>query len=316
MTATSANGLALMWEILYIAASNRLPIVMAVANRALSAPINIHCDHSDSMGARDSGWIQIHSSTVEEVYDNVIQAVRIGETDDVRLPVMVMFDGFIISHLLERVRVLPDQAVRLFVGPPSPVNSLLDVENPLTYGPLDLFDYYFEHKRQQVEAMKNSVRAIRAVGKEYGRLSGRSYDFFEECSLRDADVAVIALGSTAATIEGMLPEIRDKGIRGGLIKLRVFRPFPADRLVRRLSKMKAVAVLDRSASFGAEGGPLFLEVSSALGRAGAKTKVTNYIYGLGGRDMPHKLIGEVFDDLTRIKRGRLKPGIRYLGVRE
>jgi pyruvate ferredoxin oxidoreductase alpha subunit len=316
MTATSANGLALMWEMLYIAASYRAPIVMAVANRALSGPINIHCDHSDSMGARDSGWIQIYSSTVEEVYDNVIQAVRIGESKDVRLPVMVMFDGFIISHLLERVRVLPDKKVQSFIGPPRPVYSLLDIDHPLTYGPLDLFDYYFEHKRQQVDAMEYAEKAITDVGKEYGQVSGRLYGYYEAHELDDAEVAVVALGSTASTIKGLIPEIRDERIKGGLLKVRLFRPFPTRDVVRRLSATKAVAVLDRSASFGADGGPLYLEVSNALGRAGAKTKVTNYIYGLGGRDISHEHIMRVYQDLTRMARGRLKPGTRYLGVRE
>lgn len=316
MTATSANGLALMWEVLYIAASYRAPIVMAVANRALSGPINIHCDHSDSMGARDSGWIQMHSSSVEELYDNMIQAVRIAEAEGVRLPVMVMFDGFIISHMLERVRVLPDKDVQSFVGRPKSLYPLLDIDHPLTYGPLDLFDYYFEHKRQQVEAMEHAVKAIADVGKEYGRLSGRPYGFYEPCELGDAEVAVVALGSTASTIKGMLREVREDGIRGGLLKMRVFRPFPAKDVVKHLSKTKAVAVLDRSASFGAEGGPLYLEVSSALGRAGAKTKVTNYIYGLGGRDISHENIARVFKDLKKMARGQLGPATRYLGVRE
>ena len=180
MIATSANGLALMWEIVYITASSRLPIVMAVVNRALSGPINIHCDHSDSMGCRDAGWIQIYSENCQEVYDNMVQALRISEHKDVLLPVMSTHDGFIISHTVERVDALKDEEVKKFVGEYKSLYPLLDVSKPVTYGPLDLQDYYFEHKKQQAEAMKIAKRVILEVGEEYGKLSGRSYGLFDE----------------------------------------------------------------------------------------------------------------------------------------
>lgn len=264
MTATSSNGLALMWEVLHIASGNRLPIVMPVANRALSAPINIHCDHSDAMGARDSGWIQLWSENAQEAYDNVIQAVRLAEDPNVLLPVMVCFDGFIISHALLNLLVLPDEEVREFVGPYRPQYSLLDPERPVTVGPIDLYDFYFEHKRQQAEAMAEARRAIPEVAAAYEAVSGRRYGFYDTHRLEDAETVVVALGSTAGTARFVVDELRRTGRRVGLLKLRVFRPFPAREIARALSGAKAVAVLDRSDGFSGEGGPLFAEVRAAL----------------------------------------------------
>ncbi len=313
MTATSANGLALMWEIVYIAASNRLPIVMPVVNRALSGPINIHCDHSDTMGARDSGWIQIYAENCQEVYDNLIQAVRIAENPGVLLPVMTTHDGFIISHTMERVDTLPDEQVKKFVGERSPKFPLLDTAHPVTYGPLDLQDYYFEHKKQQAEAMKAAAAAILKAGEEYGKLSGRSYGFFDEYLTADADYIVLALGSGAGTAKAAADELRERGWKVGVLKLRVFRPFPAKELAAALSGAKAVAVLDRSEGFSGIGGPVFQEVRSALYRASA-IPVSGYVYGLGGRDLRIDQVGQVFYDL---KQGRYhEENACHLGVRE
>lgn len=313
MSATSANGLALMWEIVYIAASNRLPIVLAVVNRALSGPINIHADHSDSMGARDASWIQLYSENSQEVYDNVIQAVRIAENKDVLLPVMTAHDGFIISHTVEGVDTLDGDAVKKFVGEYKAQHPLLDVANPVTYGPLDLQDYYFEHKVQQAEAMKKAKDIILEVGKEYGELSGREYGLFDEYRTEDADYIVIALGSTAGTAKAAVDELRAGGEKVGVLKLRVFRPFPGPEIARALSGAKAVAVLDRSESFNSISGPVFAEVRSALYRKG-DLPVSGYIYGLGGRDITPEMIAGVFGDL---KEGRLhEDTAAYLGVRE
>jgi len=317
MTATSANGLALMWEIVYIAASLRLPIVMPVVNRALSGPINIHCDHSDSMGARDSGWIQLYSENCQEIYDNIIQAVRIAESKEVLLPVMVTFDGFIISHAMERVEILDDEEVKNFVGKYKNPYPLLDISNPVTYGPLDLYDYYFEHKRQQVEAMERTPEVIQKVGEKFAKISGRSYDLIEGYKLEDTDLVVVAAGSTAGTIKEVVDELREEGVKAGLLKIRCFRPFPVREIKEALKKAKAVAVLDRSASFGAEGGPLFLEIRSSLFEEAKKIPVVNYIYGLGGRDISIKQIRSVYQNLQRIAQtkevGKL---VDYLGVRE
>ena len=313
MVATSANGLALMWEIVYIAASNRLPIVMGVVNRALSGPINIHADHSDSMGCRDSGWIQLYSENPQEVYDNLIQALRIAEHKDVLLPAMSTHDGFIISHTVEGVDVLEDDEVKKFVGEYQAKYPLLDVSHPVTYGPLDLQDYYFEHKKQQAEAMKKAKQVILEVGEEYGKLSGRTYGLFDEYYTDDAEYIVVALGSTAGTAKAAVDDLREKGEKVGVLKLRVFRPFPAPEIVRVLAKARAVAVLDRSEGFSGIGGPVFQEVRSALYRK-SELPVSGYVYGLGGRDITPEMIAGVFSDL---KAGKIfEEEAHHLGVRE
>jgi pyruvate ferredoxin oxidoreductase alpha subunit len=316
MTATSANGLALMWEIVYIAASYRLPIVMPVINRALSGPINIHCDHSDTMGCRDSGWIQLYSENAQEVYDNILQAIRIAEHPDVLLPVMVTFDGFIISHTAEVLEGLEDAEVRSWVGEYKPKYSLLDTGEPLTFGPLDLQDYYFEHKRQEVEGMRHAPAVISEVGKAYGELSGRPYGLFEEYQLSDAELIVIALGSTCGTAEAVVDDLRAEGLAVGLLKIRSFRPFPEAEIARALSGAKAIAVLDRSISFGAPGGPVHKEIKAALYGSGASAGIVNYIYGLGGRDISTEQIRSVFDDLKAVATaGTPSDNVRFVGLR-
>ena len=312
MTATSANGLALMWEIVYIAASTRLPIVMAVVNRALSGPINIHCDHSDTMGARDSGWIQLYGEDSQEVYDNIIQAVKIAENSNVLLPVMATHDGFIISHTKSRVEMLEDKEVQQFIGEYKPDHPLLDVDHPVTYGPLDLQDYYFEHKRQQAEAMRNAQEVIVQVGKEYGKLTGRDYGLFEEYRTKDAEYIVICMGSAAGTAKDAVDRLREKGKKCGLLKLRVFRPFPAEELAKAILRAKVIAVMDRADSFNAIGGPVFAEVRSALFKK-TEADICNYIYGLGGRDVTVEMIASVFEDLEK---GNYSEKASYLGVRE
>ncbi|MBM4431788.1 MAG: pyruvate ferredoxin oxidoreductase [Chloroflexi bacterium] len=319
MTATAANGLALMWEELYIAASMRLPVVMSVVNRALSAPLNIHCDHSDTMGARDAGWIQLYSETGQEAYDNTFQAIRISEHPDLLLPVMVMQDGFITGHAVELVEMADDAAVRSFIGTYKPKYSLLDVDHPMTFGAWDLYDFYFEHKRQQTDAMSKAMKVIVDVGKEFGRTFGRSYGIFEPYGMDDAEMAIIVLSSTAGTARTVVKKLRQQGVKIGLLKLRVFRPFPAQELVEALQNVKAVAVLDRAISFGAMqgAGPVFLETCAALYAAEAKTKAVNYIYGLGGRDVFPEYIESVASDLQQIaETGKVKSLVSYLGLRE
>lgn len=317
MTATSANGLALMWEIVYIAASTRLPIVMPVVNRALSAPINIHCDHSDTMGARDSGWIQIYSENAEEVYENIIAAVKIAEHKKILLPVMVCQDGFITSHAVEGIVTFPDDKVKKFIGEYTLEHSLLDVERPVTYGPLDLQDFYFEHKRQQAEAMKNSLKSIPEVLAEFNKTFGKSHDLVEEYELKDAEVAIVVMSSTAGTAKVVVDELRKKGMKVGLLKPRFFRPFPKERVVKALSKLKAVAVLDRSESFAGTGGPLFSEVKAALYESEKQPLIADYIFGLGGRDIFPEDITKVYNDLEEIKKTeKVKSFVNYLGVRD
>jgi pyruvate ferredoxin oxidoreductase alpha subunit len=317
MTATSANGLALMWEMLYIAASLRCPIVMGVVNRALSGPINIHCDHSDSMGARDAGWIHLFSENSQEAYDNTLQAVRIAEHHDVFTPVMVTLDGFIISHTLERVEILDDEQAKKFVGEFVPRYALLDTKNPVTMGPLDFHDFYFEHKRGQIEGLEKSRAVVREVGKEYGKLSARHFDYFELYKMEDAEIAVVALGSAVGTARGVVDELRDKGKRVGLIKFRVFRPFPRKEIAEVLKNLKALAVMDRSNSFGAYGGPVFAEIRSACYGTGLDIPIVNYIYGLGGRDTTFEEIGRLYSEMEQVvSSGKRPEEIRFLNVRE
>ncbi|MCX7712020.1 MAG: pyruvate ferredoxin oxidoreductase [Clostridia bacterium] len=318
MTATSANGLALMWEILYIAACSRLPIVMACVNRTLSGPLNIHNDHSDSMGARDSGWIQLYSENNQEAYDNMLMANRIGEHPDVMLPVMVCQDGFITSHAIENLELLEDDKVKAFVGEYNPKEYLLNKENPISVGPLDLQAHCFEHKRQQAQAMMNAKKVILEVSAEFAKLTGRSYGLFEEYMTEDADVCMVVLNSTAGTAKYVVDQYRAAGKKVGLIKPRVFRPFPVDELTAALSKFKAIAVMDKADSFNAAGGPLFTEITSAMfGKGVVAPKVINYIYGLGGRDVRSGDLEIVFNKLLEIaSTGKVDSVYNYLGVRE
>ena len=317
MTATNSQGLALMWEIVYIASSLRLPIVMPIVNRALSAPINIHCDHSDSMGARDSGWIQIYCENGQEAYESVLLAVRIAENEEILLPVMVCLDGFITSHAVERIELLEEKVVKDWVGERKAKYSLLDLKNPVTYGPLDLQDYYFEHKRQEAEAMRRAYSAIPKVVDKFEKLVGKRYDYLEEYKMDGAELAVLCLSSTCGTAKTTVDHLREKGIKAGMVKLRFFRPFPANELVNSLSKAKTVAILDRSDTFSNRGGPVFNEIRSAFYEKDNKPLIINYIYGLGGRDISVEDIEKVYTDLEKIlKQKKVETLVNYLGVRE
>ena len=318
MTATSSQGLALMWEELHIAAGMRLPIVMANANRALSAPINIHCDHSDIMGARDTGWVTFFAETAQEAYDNTIMAVRIAEHPDVMLPVMSTLDGFITTHSIDRVDVLDDASVSGFVGEYRPKNPLLNTEAPALHGSFaGLGGPFFEFKRQQREAMESARTVIKQVGDEYAQISGRPFDVIDTWGMDDAETAIVVLGSTAGNARHVARELRAQGQKVGVIKVRVWRPFPYAELAAALKGVKAVGVLDRAESFGAEGGPLFLEVRGALYDLAERIPVVGYIYGLGGADVKLELIERVYQDLSDIAAGSAVPGsFVYLGARE
>lgn len=320
MTATAANGLALMWEMLYIAAGMRLPIVLTVVNRALSSPLNIHCDHSDAMGARDSGWIQIYAETGQEAYDNTVQAMRIAEHPDVLTPVMSCQDGFITGHGVERVGILPDEAVKQFVGEYKPRYALLDTDNPVTFGAWDFTDYYFEHKRQQSEVLNTCLPIIENVFGEYEKLSGRPQPVIETWEMDDADYGIVVLSSTAGTSRAVAREFRKKGIKVGIVKPRLYRPFPAKYILDAIKGCKAVAVLDRAISFGAPQGqgPLFTDITSALYNEGISgLNIVNYIFGLGGRDILPEQIASAITDLQKIASdGQRGTMVRYLGLRE
>jgi len=317
VTATSSCGLALMWEMLYVVASARLPVTLACVNRALTGPININNDHSDSMGARDAGWIQIYAETNQEAYDNFVQAMRIGEHKDVRLPVMICQDGFITSHAIENIELIEDDKVKAFVGEYHPENYLLKKENPMAVGPYDTAAYYMEHKKQQAEAMRNAKGVILEVAKEFEAMTGRHYSFFEEYMMDDAETAIVVIGSSAGTAKAAVNELRAQGKKVGLIKLRVFRPFPMEEIAQALSKVKAVAVMDKAESFSACGGPLFAETRSAAYDLKNRPAMINYVYGLGGRDVRVEDIQHVYAELEKIaKTGETGEVYRHLSVRE
>lgn len=316
ITATSSCGLALMWELLYVASSSRLPITLALVNRALTGPININNDHSDSMGARDAGWIQIYAENNQEAYDNYIQAMPISENPDVRLPIMICQDGFITSHAVENIELEDTEAVRGFVGEYHPENYLLKHENPLAVGPYGISPYYMEAKKAQAEAMKRAKKVILEIGKKYGEMTGRAYGFFETYRLEDADTAVVLIGSSAGTARATVDTLRAQGRRVGMLKLRVFRPFPFDEIAEALSGCKAVAVMDKAESFSAAGGPLFAETRSALYDLENRPKAINYVYGLGGRDFRVEDCTEIFDQLDEIvETGKSGEVYRHIGQR-
>ena len=317
MTATSANGLSLMWEMIYIASSLRLPIVLSLVNRAVSGPLNIHCDHSDAMGVRDAGWIMLFSENNQEAYDNTLMAHRIAEHKDVLLPLMICQDGFITSHSIENIELLEDDKVKSFVGKYEPEHYLLNKEEPIAVGPLDLQSYLFEHKAQQAEAMKNAKQVILDVSKEFEKLTGRSYGLFEEYQLEDAEVAIVCMNSTAGTTKFVVDNLRKQGIKAGLLKVRVFRPFPAEEIAKALANVKAVAVLDRADSLNAAGGALFEDVTSGMFVNNIHVPAVNYVYGIGGRDTKSDDIESVYNDLLDIvNTGKVENPYRYLGLRK
>lgn len=317
VTATSSAGMALMWEELYLAASNRLPCVLTLVNRALSGPININCDHSDSMGARDAGWIQIYAENNQEVYDNLVMAYRIGEHKDVMLPVMICQDGFITSHAVENIELLEDKDVKDFVGEYEPENYLLNPECPMAVGPYSVSNYYFEAKRAQAEALKNAKQVTLDVAKEYAEISGREYGLFEEYKMDDAELAVVIIGSAAGTTKDAVDELRAQGKKVGLIKIRLFRPFPASEIAEALKGVKAVALMDRTESYNDNCGPIGAEVTTALYRAKSDCLAVNYVYGLGGRDVRVKDMIGIYNELEKIaESGEVVEAYRYMGVRE
>ncbi len=317
LTATSSCGLALMWEVLYVAASNRLPIAMALVNRTLSGPININCDHSDSMGARDSGWIQIYSENNQEAYDNFVQAYRIAEHPSVRLPVMICQDGFITSAAVENIELLEDGEVKEFVGDYCPESYLLNSRQPLAIGPYAASAYCMEAKRAQLEALKNARQVTLDVAKEFAALSGREYGLFEEYKLAGADYAMVIIGSAAGTAKDAVDQLRVEGKKVGLLKIRLFRPFPGEEIAAALRNARVIACMDRTESFNGQCGPLGAEIKSALYNARPAPVVINYVYGLGGRDVTVGDIASVYEDLIEIDQTNDAGEIyRYLSLRE
>ena len=328
-TASASAGLALMHEMLFVTSGCRAPVVMAVANRALSAPLNIHGDHSDSMTERDSGWIHVYVENAQEAYDSIIQAFKIAEDVGVSLPIIVGLDGFTISHTLEKVDVLSEDAVKQYIGERQLPTVLthegktvpfkLDPDNPMTMGPNALQNYYFEFKRQQEEGMKNALKKIQEVNSEYAKISGRSYGngLVDAYKLEDAEVAIVVIGSTAGTLKVIVDQLRQEGVKAGVLRLRTFRPLPVEELRNALKNVKAIAVMDKSMSFGGFGGPVFNEVRHVLYDVKEHPLIVNYIFGLGGRDTSPRNLRRIFEDLAQISTtGQVETQVHYYGLRE
>ena len=328
-TASASAGLALMHEMLFVTSGSRTPVVMAVANRALSSPLNIHGDHSDSMAERDSGWIHIYVENAQEAYDSIIQAFKIAEDTSVSLPIIIGLDGFTISHTLENVDVLSDDVVKQFVGERvlplvlthegKTVPFKLDPENPMTMGPNVSPNYYFEFKRQQEEGMRVALKKIQEVNSEYAKLSGRSYGdgLVDAYQLDDAEIAIVVVGSTAGTLKVIVDQLRQEGVKAGVLRLRTFRPLPVEELRNALKNVKAVAIMDKSMSPGGLGGPVFAEIRNALYDQKQRPVMINYIFGLGGRDSSPRGLRRIFEDLLRIaKTGQSDKQVNYFGLRE
>ena len=317
LTATSSCGLALMWEELLVAASNRMPVALALVNRTLSGPININCDHTDGMGARDTGWIQIYAENNQEAYDNFIQAYPIAEHKDVHLPIMICQDGFITSHAVENITLLEDEQVRQFVGTYEPEEYLLNPGKPMALGPYSISAYAMEARKNQEIAMENAKGVILEVADKFRALSGRGFGFFEEYRTEDADFIMLIMGSAAGTAKQAVDDLRKKGKKVGVLKLRVFRPFPAAEIARALSGCKAVAIMDRCESYNGNGGPLGSEVMAGLYREKVMIEAVNYIYGLAGRDFTVDHVYEIFDELEKaVREGKTAEQFRYIGLRE
>ncbi len=317
LTATSSAGLAFMWEELYIAASDRLPLVLCLVNRTLTGPLNINCDHSDSMGARDSGWLQVYAETNEEAYDNFIMAYRVTEHPDVMLPMMVCYDGFITSHAVMNIETIDTESVRNFVGEYNPDNFLLNKDMPMAAGPYANSPFYMETKYSQRAGMKNAKKVIMDVCAEYEQLTGRKYGLIEEYRMEDAKYAIVIMGSAAGQTKDAVDKLREYGIHVGMIKVRVFRPFPGEELVEALKNCQSVAILDRAESFSGMGGPLGSELKAAMYDAGLNIPTVNYFYGLGGRDYTVIEARDIFRDIREIvRRGKEPEQFKYVGLRD
>ena len=317
LTATSSCGLAYMWEELHVAASDRLPIAMALVNRALSGPININADHSDGMGARDTGWIQIYSETNQEAYDNFVMAYPIAEHPDVHLPIMICQDGFITSHAVENIVIEDDEDVKKFVGDYEPAHYLLNAAEPIAVGPYSVTNYYFEARRAQAEAMRHVPDVAREVASKFEKIFGRKYDLIETYRMEDAQYAIVVMGSAAGTMKAYCDQYREKGVKLGVVKVRMFRPFPAREMADALRGVKAVAIMDRAESFSNVGGPLAAEVTQALFYGKVQCEAVDYIYGLGGRDILDEHAERIVNELQQmVQDGGHEDFCRYLGVRE
>ncbi len=315
-TATASQGLALMWEELFIASGMRLPIVMANANRALSAPINIHGDHSDVMGARDTGWIIFFAETAQEAYDNTVISFPIAEDADVQLPVMTTLDGFITSHAMERCVMEDDETVKKFVGAYEPERGLLTSPTPIGAGMFANGSSYMKSRFALRQAVQSALPVIERYGKAWADVCGRPFDLVDAWNTEDADYIVVVLGSAAGNVRHVARQLREKGMKIGVVRPRVYRPFPAAQIVDACKGAKAIAIMDRADSLGGQFGPLAVDTISALYAAGVSIPTKNYIYGLGGNDLTNEVVTAMFDELEKLPAGTVPSGVAYMGMQE
>lgn len=309
MSATSSQGLALMFEMLCIASGMRLPLTLICGNRALSAPLNIHNDHSDSMGVRDAGFIQLYCENNQEAYDNTIMAVKIAER--AKLPVMVCYDGFITSHSVENIILMENDEVKNFVGEYNPSEYLLDEARNISMGPLALQKDYYKYRIELAEAMTKSKDIILDVSEEFYKITGRKYELYEKYMMDDAELGIIVLNSTAGTVKDTIDKLRKKGIKAGAIKLRTFRPLPYIELANDLKNLKALAIMDKCDSVNGYSAPLFSEITSAMYSASLTVPTVNYVYGLGGYDVKEEDIMNVYKNLEEIAKNRKIDKVKY-----
>jgi len=313
-TATSSQGLVLMYEELPVASGLRLPIVMSLSTRALSAPINIHNDHSDFLVARDLGWVMLYAEDAQEAYDMTLMAYRIAENESVLLPAMIGIDGFIISHAIQGVRVLEDKEVADYLGIRD-ARLKVNIDEPISFGPLALTDTYFEFKRQQHEAMTNAYGVVMRTFEEYSRLSGRSYSPVKNYMTEDADVIIAAMGSTVGTARETARILRKEGLKAGVMGFSLLRPLPAEEIYETVKNAKAVAVLEKFLSYGAVAGPHYLDILSAIYRR-AEVPLYDFVYGLGGREMTKEMIAHAAKKSLADAKEGVRVGVRFPGVRD
>lgn len=325
MTATSSNGLMYMFEMLHIASGLRTSVVLSLVTRAVSSPLNIHNDHTDAMEMRNTGFVMLFSEDNQESYDNLIISTKLSEDKRIYLPVASVQDGYITSHKRMNIEVLEDEKVKKFAGEFKREKDLLDKNAPVTFGALDLPNYLFEHKMGQLHALKSAKDVLKELDEEFFKISGRKYGFFEKYKMDDAESAIVILGSGAGTAKDVVDEMREEGKKVGVLKIRLYRPFPGEEIneaLKDLKSLKNIAVLDKTMPFGGEGGPLYLDFTSSLYNSGLKYNISNYIYGIGGRDLKPEMLRKVFEEIEEEnknekdkKEDQAKLKIKYLGLR-
>jgi pyruvate ferredoxin oxidoreductase alpha subunit len=314
-TCTSAQGLALMAEMTYIASGLRLPILMIISNRTLSAPLSIWNDHSDAMMIRDSGWIQFFVENGQEVYDHVFISYRLGEDRKVLFPVIINMDGFVLSHVIEPIELIEQEKIDQFLPPYQPLYRL-HPDQPVTMGAFALPAIFAETKKAQEVALRSSMPKILEVWKAFGDMTGRYYQPIETYKVEDAETLVLTMGSIGETASVAIDQMREQGRSVGLVKIRLWRPFPFEALKQAILHAKNLVVIDRCVSVGGPGGPVASEVKAAIYGEPSRPSVYNFVAGISGRDVaPFDFIKMVDKAEIEIEEGN-KEGFEIYGVRE